>query len=481
MRSFVSSLLPFLEKLPENFHIFISIPRIESSDRFLNHASSIDTLLSISRIKSVLIDCDECPEEYRDISQREKNTVMQWLRIKKMFSIIPKHYDIVVRCRPDVKFLCDTNTFLAYFNSVTNTGAHKILIPSGFDIFDSRYADERFGYTNDQIAIGSRQAMSVYCSMYDYLFAHKQTKPLVSEQCLYRHLAENDISVQRIDLPYNLVLSECFTFSICGDSGSGKSYVSKLIQQILPFDNTLLFETDRYHKWERGSEEYKTFTHLHPEANHLEKLSTDAYKLRLGEDVYIVDYDHDTGKFTEPQHVQAKNYIIFCGLHTLYRDSLRNIMDLRIYLDTDPALKTAWKVERDVRERGAAPEKVLATMKAREPDFKQFIQPQRDNANIVICKKADGRLEITLCRKSFALEIRYLRTRVQNLATEVREDERFVVFVFGQHFTSSKDLTELARNEGYALATDLKDSHDGIIQYLFILLAWKKPYEPIFA
>lgn len=478
-RSFSNILLPFLEKLPDNFHIFMSIPmydRGDNGDRFLNQKPDLEKLISCKRIKTILIDSDTTIAD-KEHTQREKNVIIQWKRLYKLAKLVPSEYDIIIRCRPDIRFLCDAESFLAYFKR--SIPENCVLVPSGFDLFDSRFADKS-KCINDQFAIGRRDTMMMYCNLYESIVANTATSdPIISEYALASLLRDAGILIQRIDIPYNLVLSECFTFSICGDSGSGKSSLSKLLQEILPFDNTLLFETDRYHKWERGAEEYKTYTHLHPEANHLEKLSTDAYKLRLGEEVYIVDYDHDTGKFTEPQPVQAKNYIIFCGLHTLYQESLRSIMDLRIYLDTDPELKSAWKVERDVRERGAMPEKVLATMKAREPDFKQFIQPQRDNANIIIRKKANGTLEIELCRKSFGLEIPYIRSCLKELVIEIYEKARFAVFVFPATLTPTTDLTSLARKEGYALA-DLKESHDGIIQYIFILLAWKKPYEPIF-
>jgi uridine kinase len=461
LRSFQTSLLPFLENLPDTFDIYLCIPRSESSDQFLNNGPNIATLLKNTRIKNILIDDETI--EIQTLTKRESNSLLQWSRLQKLFRILPTSYETVVRCRPDVKFLCDVETFLAYFR--TKCQPKLILIPLGFDVFDTRYVSPTDSYINDQIAIGSYEDMKVYCNHFGTI--QKEQQPIVSERSLFKHLQVNGITTQRIDLPYNLVLSECFTFSICGDSGSGKSYLSRLIQSTLPFDKTLLFETDRYHKWERGAEQYKTYTHLNPEANHLEKLSTDAYKLRLGEDVYIVDYDHGTGKFTEPQCVKSNQYVIFCGLHTLYQESLRSIMDLKIYLDTDPELKIAWKLQRDTKERGASTEKVLSTMKAREPDYQQYIAPQRENANIVLRYLQSG-LEIhlndTLCDNIIA-------RKLKRFCTETKQTDNWTVFVV-QNNVRSEEITAAARQESYCLG-DLNDSYDGVIQYLIVLFTWK--------
>jgi uridine kinase len=464
LRSFSVSLWPFLNSLPNSFHVFLYVPQSHSSDKFLNDTSDLNRISSYKRVKAILVDSDE-PSFNEGLTQREKNSIIQWYRLQKLFQLIPHTYETVVRCRPDVKFLCDTESFLAYFK--TTCPKQTVLIPLGFDIFDSKYVSEKdlMACVNDQIAIGTYEVMKQYCDHYTCI--QNQVSPIISELSLFYYFKMKQIQIQRIDLPYNLLLSECFTFSICGDSGSGKSYLSRLIQQILPFDQTLLFETDRYHKWERGAEEYKTYTHLHPEANHLEKLSTDAYKLRLGEDVYIVDYDHTTGRFTEPQCVKSNNYVIFCGLHTLYKESLRAIMDLRIYMDTDPDVKLEWKVQRDTVERGASLEKVLSTIQARGPDFQQYVAPQKNNANLVFRFYRNG-LEIQIRKE---LCDAHLQKKLAQFCIQQESTDDWICFEVCKDVTG-KAITEAAQQEGYFLR-HLNDSFDGVIQYLIVLLTWK--------
>jgi uridine kinase len=170
-------------------------------------------------------------------------------------------------------------------------------------------------------------------------------------------------------------------FAICGDSGSGKSTLSILLKSI--FSNSFMLECDRYHKWERTNKNWEDTTHLNPQANYITKMNEDVFNLKIGKDVYQVDYDHSTGKFTEKQLINPSDNLIVCGLHSLYGNN-DSVYDLKIYMDTDEDLKKKWKINRDVKERGYSVEKVLDNIKKREKDFNEFILPQKDNADLVI-------------------------------------------------------------------------------------------------
>ncbi len=475
LRSFTQSLEKFLNQLPENFGIFLSCPKLQT-DQFMNPTKDFQRLLENPRIQIILFE-DFDAGDANTYDQREKNTIIQWKRIRSLFAHVdPLKFQTVVRCRPDIHFQCDLASFLAYFRDPL--APNTILIPTGFDIFHTSFQRPSVPTINDQIAIGSYETMQTYCcEMVNTLTTGIHQRPLISEEILSKHLTNSSIRVERIDLPYTLRLSQCFTISICGDSASGKSSLAKLLHETLPFDKTLLFETDRYHKWERGSPNYQQFTHLHPEANHLEKLSTDAYKLRVGEEVYLVDYDHNTGKFTEPACVTPQNFTIFCGLHTLYLDSLRAVMDLKIYMDTEASLKTHWKLTRDAAHRAASPTKILETIQRRAPDFRIFVEPQRAAANILFQyyprepgNFSDICLQIQIRKADFLLMCDILRTQL-SIAGTLYETPDFLILNCSPTIDADT-LTAEATSLGYGLQR-LKAGYDGIIQYLFILLIWK--------
>ena len=100
--------------------------------------------------------------------------------------------------------------------------------------------------------------------------------------------------------------------------------------------------------------------------------------------MFRVEYDHDTGKFTESSKVKSKPYIVLCGLHALYLPKMRKNLDLKIYMDVDEKLRRYWKIQRDVYQRGYKKEKVLESIEQRMPDAVKYIYPQKKYADILI-------------------------------------------------------------------------------------------------
>ncbi len=201
---------------------------------------------------------------------------------------------------------------------------------------------------------------------------------------LYNYLHLNNIEYDLIDIDYKLILLKCNIISIAGDSGSGKTTLMNALKPLFEDDNVLTLETDRYHKWERGDKNYLKYTHLNPEANHLEKMYEDVYNLKIGNEIYQVDYDHSSGKFTQKEKIKSKDNLILCGLHTMYDSKMKNISNINIYIDTDRNLMKKWKIQRDVYERGYTMEKVLEQIKIREKDYNEYISVQIHNSDIII-------------------------------------------------------------------------------------------------
>ena len=192
------------------------------------------------------------------------------------------------------------------------------------------------------------------------------------------------IPYKLLDIEYKLILSKCNIIAISGDSGSGKSTLLKALTPLFANTEIVTLETDRYHKWERGHENYQKYTHLNPYANHLEKMYEDVYNLKIGNDIYQVDYDHHTGKFTSKSEIKSRNNILICGLHTLYDNKMQELIDIKIYVDTDRELLKKWKIQRDVNERGYSMEKVLEQISRREQDYEEHIVTQKANSDIII-------------------------------------------------------------------------------------------------
>ncbi len=487
-RSFSTNAWPFfqdmLKCLPEEHTLdfFFSFPKESSVDRFLNIDESFhETLQNHPNVRVLYYEDYAVKDD--SYTLREKNSIVQWYRLERLITTLPKDvYSIVIRCRPDIQFSCSPSEFLELL--LTHQNHNAIYIPKGFDIYDHKITIALTQPTvNDQLAWGSFDCMLHYCSVFQWIQEHTPHRvlelaagrvphPFISEAILYSILHEKGITIERVDCPYHLRISQCFSFAICGESGAGKSTLSKYIQEILPYDQTLLLETDRYHKWERGAKEYQTYTHYNPEANHLEKLAQDAYSLHLGDDIFTVDYDHETGKFTDVQQISSANFVILCGLHTLYKDSIRNCLDLKIYLDTDETLVENWKIERDMRERGASRETILRAIEKRREDFLLYIAPQKTFADIVVQFKQgfSDQLNLRIIIQNLSLYLN-AQSALQSFTLESKEG-LFPCFTCVDS-PDHERMIRAAKELGYTNTNPLAQGFNGLLQLLCIAIVWK--------
>ena len=171
---------------------------------------------------------------------------------------------------------------------------------------------------------------------------------------------------------------------IGGPSGSGKDTLCNFLAKVLGKKNIIQANGDDHHKWERGNTMWKVFTHLNPAANDLFLQFDHALSLKSGKTVYRRFYDHKTGKFSAHKKMESSKYIIVSGLHPFYLRSMRDMIDLKIYLDTENKLRNYWKIKRDVAERKYQKESVVKSIIDREQDNIKFIEPQKQFADLII-------------------------------------------------------------------------------------------------
>lgn len=76
--------------------------------------------------------------------------------------------------------------------------------------------------------------------------------------------------------------------------------------------------------------------------------------------------------------------LVIEGLHPFYDDRVADLCDFKIYLDISDEVKFAWKIQRDMAERGHSLESIQASIEARKPDFDAYIDPQKQKADVII-------------------------------------------------------------------------------------------------
>ena len=170
---------------------------------------------------------------------------------------------------------------------------------------------------------------------------------------------------------------------IGGDSGSGKSTLLSSLKDILGF-RLLAIEGDGEHKWERTDSNWDKYTHLDPKANYVHKQADAILQLKQNQSIHRSEYDHNLGKFTKPELVIPKEFIVIAGLHPFYIPKLRKNIDFKIFLDTEETLRRHWKILRDVLKRQYTKEKIEEQLERRLADSKKYIDPQKKFADMIV-------------------------------------------------------------------------------------------------
>src|SRR5579862_9420896 len=171
---------------------------------------------------------------------------------------------------------------------------------------------------------------------------------------------------------------------IVGDSGSGKTTITRGLVRVLGEDQITHFCTDDYHRYDRRQRAERNITPLHPDCNHLDILAQHLRHLRGNEPIMKPVYQHTDGTFGPPDYFHPSRFLITEGLLAFYNQDLCDMFDVRVYLAPPEDLRRQWKVQRDCSRRGYTTDQVLGELDRREPDSETFIRPQRHNADIVV-------------------------------------------------------------------------------------------------
>src|SRR5919107_2162711 len=171
---------------------------------------------------------------------------------------------------------------------------------------------------------------------------------------------------------------------VVGDSGAGKTTLTRGLVRVLGDGNVAHLSADDYHRYDRHERAGLGITPLHPDANYLDILTQHLGHLRRGQPVLKPVYNHRTGTLGRPRYLKPAKYLVVEGLLSFHTETLRSVHDVRVFLAPPEELRRAWKLKRDCTRRGYTTDQVLWELDHRERDAETFIRPQREHADIVV-------------------------------------------------------------------------------------------------
>lgn len=175
---------------------------------------------------------------------------------------------------------------------------------------------------------------------------------------------------------------------IAGGTGSGKTTVVNKIVEALPPDFVAVVPQDSYYNDTTGMtpEERTAINFDHPDAFDWPLMIQQVAQLRAGKAIEQPTYSYlISNRLPETIHVEPKPVIIIEGIMALVNPELRDMMDLKIYVDCDDDIRLIRNIQRDTIARGRTVEMVMERyLRVLKPMHELFIEPSKRYANIIL-------------------------------------------------------------------------------------------------
>ncbi|WP_199713038.1 uridine kinase [Butyrivibrio sp. X503] len=193
---------------------------------------------------------------------------------------------------------------------------------------------------------------------------------------------------------------------IAGGTASGKTTIVRKIKESFG-DDIVVINHDSYYK-AHNDLSYEDRTRLnydHPDAFDTERMIEDVKKLKNNEEVDIPVYDFSIhNRVDATVHIIPKNVIILEGILVLENKELRDLMDIKIFVDTDADERLMRRIIRDMAERARSIESILTQYRDTvKPMHEQFIEPSKKYADIIIPRGGENLTGIGILQQHLKL------------------------------------------------------------------------------
>jgi uridine kinase len=179
-----------------------------------------------------------------------------------------------------------------------------------------------------------------------------------------------------------------FVIGVAGGSGSGKTTVVRRIVDSLGLEHVTLLQHDRYYR-DRNDlrlEERAALNYDHPNSLETDLLVQHVQDLKSGKPVEVPAYDFTRhARLSERETFQPRRALIVEGILVFTDAALRDLMDIKVFVDTDSDTRFIRRLQRDVAERGRTMESVIDQyLNTVRPMHLEFVEPSKRYADVII-------------------------------------------------------------------------------------------------
>ena len=197
-------------------------------------------------------------------------------------------------------------------------------------------------------------------------------------------------------------MKKTILIGIAGGTGSGKTSVANAILAEFSPSEVALIQQDSYYKDLKHLhiDERATVNFDHPDAVDFNELGEDLQSIIAGETAKIPIYDFNTHTRTHETTTIGNHHIIVLeGILALFDEKIRNMMDIKLYVDTPDDIRIIRRIKRDINKRGRTFESVIEQYyNTVRPMHQQFVEPSKKFANIIIPEGAHNKVAIDIIR-----------------------------------------------------------------------------------
>jgi uridine kinase len=249
----------------------------------------------------------------------------------------------------------------------------------------------------------------------EYLHEHRSTSPSTTADRLNSRNfsifgnADDDLNeqntlsrLQSLKVNFETSKRSPFIIGVAGGSASGKTTVCQEIVESLSNKRVCVISQDSFYRSleveEKKLAAESCYDFDHPDAFDYGIFEETIQKLKRGGEVEIPVYDFKThSRLNMTEKVSGADVVIIEGILIFFTKSIREMMDMKIFVDTDSDVRLARRIRRDIQERGRDLESVLLQYeKFVKPSFDDYIMPTKQYADIIIPRGGGNKVAIDL-------------------------------------------------------------------------------------